>query len=116
MNELSDFNPVENTCIDYMHSLLEGVVKGLFRLWFGQDCVYSDKDDGKKKRNQFSLRQYIKQIDERLLKIKPPSFVPSAPRSVDLWNIWRAHEFLNFMLYYSLCVFYQIMDYEYYQL
>jgi hypothetical protein len=114
MNKLSNFNPVENICIDYMHSLLEGVIKGLFRLWFGQEYVYSDCN-GKKVRNKFSLRQYINQIDERLLKMKPPSFVPSAPRSVDLWGIWRAHEFLYFIIYYSLCVFHEIMNYEYYQ-
>ena len=116
MNKLKYFNPTESVCIDYMHSLLEGVIKGLFRLWFSPEYVYSEADDdGKKIRNNFSLRNYIKQIDQRLLKIKPPSFVPSAPRSIELWSIWRAHEFLYFMIYYSLCIFYQIMDYAYYQ-
>jgi hypothetical protein len=114
MNELNHFNPVENTCIDYMHSLLEGVVKGMFRLWFSPDFVFND-NFGRKKRNPFSMRQYIDQIDERLMKIKPPSFVPSAPRSVDLWNLWRAHEFLYFLIFYSLCVFHEIMEYDYYQ-
>jgi hypothetical protein len=56
-------SPVEGICVDYMHSLLEGVIKGLFPLWFGQEYVYSDCN-GKKVRNQFSLRQYINQIDE----------------------------------------------------
>ena len=116
MNELQSFNPIENTCIDYMHSVLEGVVKGMFRLWFSPDFVFTEPDDsGKKSRNAFSLRQYIDQIDDRLLKIKPPGFVPAAPRSVDLWCLWRAHEFLYFLIYYSLCVFHEIMDYDYYQ-
>ena len=99
-----------------MHTVLEGVVKGMFRLWFSPDFAFTKTNEReKKKRNLFSMRQYIDQIDDRLLKIKPPSFVPAAPRSIDSWSLWRAHEFLYFIIYYSLCVFHEIMEYEYYQ-
>ncbi len=119
MNELRYFNILtqfQSTCKDCMHTVLEGVVKGMFRLWFSPDFAFTKPNDSeKKKRNLFSMRQYIHQIDDRLLKIKPPSFVPAAPRSVDSWSLWRAHEFLYFIIFYSLCVFHEIMEYEYYQ-
>lgn len=67
---LKYYCPVNSTCIDYMHSVLEGVVKNFFKYWF--DSKYSSED--------FSLKDNIDEIDQRLLSIKPPSFVPTAPR------------------------------------
>lgn len=98
-----------------MHSVLLGVIKSFFRYWFGSDYTFQSNDSGKRKKNIFNLRQYIKQIDSRLLKIKPPSFVPVAPRSIETWPLWHAHEFFNFIIYYSLGVFHEIMESEYYQ-
>ena len=34
LNNLKYFNSVDSTCIDYMHSVLEGVIKSLFNYWF----------------------------------------------------------------------------------
>ena len=34
LSELSLYHPILNTNIDYMHSILEGVVKRFFRSWF----------------------------------------------------------------------------------
>jgi hypothetical protein len=83
-----------------MHSVLEGVVKTLFNLWFGQE----NHDMG------FSFRKYINLIDARLLNICPPKFVPTATRSIISWKMWRAHEYLSFLMYYSLPIFNDIMD------
>ena len=83
-----------------MHSVLEGVVKSLFNLWFGQE----NHD------MRFSLRKYISLIDARLLNICPPKFVPTATRSLISWKMWRAHEYLSFLMFYSLPIFNDIMD------
>jgi hypothetical protein len=79
------FNPVESTCIDYMHSVLEGVGKNFFKYWFELPS-----------NNKFSLKKYMKEIDIRLKSIRPSSFVPSAPRSIYDWSKWKAHDFLAF--------------------
>jgi hypothetical protein len=82
-----------------MHSLLEGVIKSMFYRWFDQ--VNS--------RMECSLRQQMQQIDKRIINIKPPKYVPTAPRSIYTWKQWRAHEYLSFILFYSLPVFIDMM-------
>ena len=37
LSYLEFFHPVTGTCVDYMHSALEGVVKSLFNLWFSPE-------------------------------------------------------------------------------
>jgi hypothetical protein len=82
LRDLSCFNPIMNTNIDYMHSILEGVMKRFFKIWF-EDNVEDNQ----------SLKCHMDEINSRLLKIRPPSFVPNAPREIYLWRLWRAHEF-----------------------
>ena len=53
----------------------------------------------------------MQEIDKRLLKIKPPKFIP---RSIYTHNLWRAHEFSTFILFYALPVFNGLMGIEYY--
>jgi hypothetical protein len=51
-----------STCIDYVHSVLEGVIKKLFTYWF--DSKYSSRC--------FSIRKFMQTIDDRILLIRPP--------------------------------------------
>ena len=97
---LEYFHPISGTCIDYMHSLLEGVVKSMFSKWFGQE------------NHQMicSLRNYMQQIDQRVINIRPPKYIPTTPRSIYSWKTWSAHEYLSFILYYALPVFVDIME------
>ena len=85
-----------------MHSVLEGVIKKFFNYWFGSK--YSSE--------QFSLRRNMQEIDQRLVAIRPPSFIPSAPRMIKDSANWRAKEYLSFILFYSLPLFYGIMPAE----
>ena len=87
-----------------MHSILEGVTKSFFKFWFTTE--YSDRT--------FSLVNYMREIDSRLLQIQPPQFVTNAPRRINTWNLWRAHEFLHFMLYYSLPVLFQLLPFRHF--
>ena len=86
-----------------MHSILEGVVKTFFKYWFESDI-----------RAEYSLKKYMREIDKRILTIRPPKFVPTTPRSIYLSNFWRAHEYLSFILYYALPVFRDIMHQKFY--
>lgn len=84
-----------------MHTIFHGVVKSLFDYWFSIG--------GKQ-----SLKLRLDENDRRLLSIRPPNFVNSPPRSIKEYKNWRAHEFMNFILYYSLIVFKDIMKPIYY--
>ncbi len=97
LSDLRYFSPLYSTNIDYMHSVLEGVVKRFFKYWF--DVPWSH-----------SLKSFTLEIDKRLMRIKPPSFVPITPRSIEQRNKWRANEYLDFLLYYCLPVFHGIME------
>lgn len=35
LSSLKHFHPISSHCIDYMRSVLEGVVKKIFKFWFG---------------------------------------------------------------------------------
>ena len=104
LNRLKYFNAVESTCIDYMHSVLEGVVKNFFNYWFNSkiSCEYS-------------LANKMQEIDKRLLKIKPPKYVPCTPRTIYSHNLWRAHEYSTFILFYALPVLNGLMEEKFYE-
>ena len=103
LSNLKYFKPTECTNIDYMHSILEGVVKRFFKFWFEVTVREEDPFD-------FSLKKHINEIDRRLLNIRIPSFIPTTPRSIRDYKLWRAKEFLSFLIYYSLPIFYDLMD------
>jgi len=103
LSVLKFFKPVSSTCIDYMHSLLEGVIKNFFKYWFCGEIG-----------DPYSLKKYMQEIDRRISRITPPKFVPSTPRSIYTHNVWRAHEYLSFVIYYALPVFREIMNSSYY--
>lgn len=100
LSYLAHFHPISGTCIDYMHTVLEGVVKSLFHKWFSQENHSKD----------YSLRKDMNLIDIRILSIRPPKFVPTTPRSIFSWKTWRAHEYLSFLVYYSIPLFHDIME------
>jgi len=57
----------------------------------------------------------MQEIDKKLLQIRPSKFVPSTPRSIYSHNLWGAHEYFSFFLYYALAVFKDVMSLDYYQ-
>jgi hypothetical protein len=104
LNYLKYYHPTKNTNNDYMHSILYGVVKLLFKYWFD-----------KSKKGPYSLRSKVKLIDAKLKRIRPPNFIPNHPRPIETtWHLWRCHEFLAFILYYALIVFKDLMPAAYF--
>jgi len=108
---LTHYHPTVNTNIDYMHSILYGVVKKLFFFWFEK---IEKKEIGKKKLD-FSLKNKMGVINEKLLRIRPPGYIQCYPRPLYTWNLWRCHEYLSFILFYALIVFKDIMTQQYYE-
>lgn len=96
-NYLPNFDIVRGVSVDYMHCVLLAVMKMLMTLWF----------DKSHRNEHFSISTKAKEVDERLLNIKPPKFLTSFPRSLTEVSHFKAAELKNFLLnYYSLpCLF-----------
>lgn len=67
------FDIVQGMSCDYMHSVLLGVCRILLRLWI----------DSKYHGEIWYLGTVVKQLDNRLCKIRPPSEIRRTPRSIE---------------------------------
>ena len=84
---------VDAVPVDYMHTVLLGIVKVLLTRWF--DASYH--------RKPFYLGRHAVNIDATLLKQRPPSEFTRRPRSIKSHlKYWKASELRNWLLYYSL--------------
>ncbi|XP_036140791.1 uncharacterized protein LOC118644940 [Monomorium pharaonis] len=92
------------TCVmpEYMHSILLGTVKQLFNLWFF-------------KRGTWNIKEYVEEIDNFLLNIRPPYFFNRMPRSVKLHAFFKASEYYNWILYYSIPTIVNCLPNKYFQ-
>lgn len=84
------FNP------DYMHSVLLGVVKRITERLLGTG-----------KRNKSKL---ICELNEKIKTIKVPYQLAQYPRPLSERHNWKAKEWENWLLYYSLPVFKGLID------
>jgi hypothetical protein len=91
--------------IDYMHAVLEGVAKRLLSTFL----------DSKYHNYRFYLGNVTKEIDRRMLAIKPPEEFRRSPRSVSTLKHWKASEFRAWLLFYSIPVLGDLLppDYSY---
>ena len=79
--------------IDYMHCVLEGVTKWLLETWVASTSHGF----------AYYLGRHVKQVDSELLCQRPPHEFSRAPRTiVQHRKFWKASEFRNWMLFYSL--------------
>ncbi|KAK3924213.1 Halomucin [Frankliniella fusca] len=83
---------IKCTAIDIMHGVFLGVCKMLMKLWFSS--TYSTMP--------WSIHHLTGILDEKLKKIKSPSFVQRAPRQLKDMKFWKASEYKLFLLYYSV--------------
>ncbi|KAK6492328.1 hypothetical protein HHUSO_G4649 [Huso huso] len=77
---------------DYMHCVLLGVTRQLTELWLqyaNEECYIGSPS-------------CLAVIDSRLLSIKPPQNMARLPRSVKDRKYWKASEWRNWLLFYSL--------------
>lgn len=84
---------VDSIPIDYMHSVLEGAVRRLMNLWF----------ESTSHTQPYYQRDYLNEIDNTLTNQHPPNEFSRMPRTIrNHLKFWKATEFRNWMLYYSL--------------
>lgn len=90
------------TCFvpEYMHSVLLGVVRQMIALWFT-------------KAGPWNIRKNSKDVDEFLLRTKPLNCFNRMPRRITVFQSWKASEFYNWCLFYSLPVLVQYLPHKY---
>ena len=90
--------------VDYMHTILEGVVKAFLCSWLNP--TYSDL--------RFYLGKVAKDIDRHLLRIKPPHEFRRSPRSICTEaGYWNASEYRAWLLFYSLPILVKFLPPDY---
>ena len=97
---------VDGTAVDYMHTVLLGVVRKLMHLWF----------DSSHSKELFSLSKHTADVDSKLENIKPPHTISRVPRGIkEHLKFWKANELRSWLFYYSIPTLYDIMDGMFFQ-
>lgn len=102
VSDIPFFDRAESVVADYMHQLLLGVVK-----YFLSKMLFE--------RGPWYIGDKIKEIDNFIKQIKVPDFVKRLPRGLEKFKMWKASEFRNFLLYYSLPIFKEFLPEEYFK-
>ncbi|XP_013380319.1 uncharacterized protein LOC106151541 [Lingula anatina] len=97
---------INGTAIDYMHTVLLGIVRRLLKLWF----------DPKFSSEPYSASRFVDIADKRLACIRPPYFIKRHPRSIkDHSQYWKASECRSWLFYYSVPVLFGVLQKEYFE-
>jgi len=90
---LPNFDIAKGFSPDMLHSCLLGCVRRHL------NCLF----DSKYKEKEFYLTQGFRNvISEKLLKLRPPSFITRLPRSLKYLKQWKGSEFMWWLILYSL--------------
>lgn len=104
LGKLKSYNLIKGTAIDYMHSVLIGVMRLLMVLWFSTEFS----------RQSFSMTKNAKEIDRRFQDICSPSST-RYPRSVASHRMFfKASEYRGLLIFYGPVVFRGIIATLYY--
>lgn len=97
---------IRGSAVDYMHCVLEGVMKLLLKLWFGSG--HSNET--------YCIANRISEVDNRLAEIKPPNNISRCPRSIENHSkYWKASELRSFLLFYGAVVLNGILPDAWYE-
>lgn len=101
--ELSHFDFINGFVPDVMHCVLLGVAKQFAHSWFAvRGKLYSLPEDS------------IKQVDSYLKSLKVPQQLTRLSRSIGDRKHWKAREWENWLLFYSLPVLLELPGFEEY--
>lgn len=99
---LQKFNLVDGIAIDYMHSVLLGVVKFMVSLWF----------DATNRGEKYHIASEH-QVNARMLQIKLPRFTTRTIRPIGEREKFKANEWRTFFLIYSVPVLWNVLPQPY---
>lgn len=90
--EIPHFDIIWSLDCDYMHCVLLGVCRQFCKLWF--DPSYHHEN--------FYMGRNIQLVDDLLTALKPTREISRTPRKMSDRKHWKAHEWLSWLLIYSL--------------
>nr|XP_033967044.1 uncharacterized protein LOC117467508 isoform X2 [Pseudochaenichthys georgianus] len=90
---------------DHMHTVHLGVVRQMASMWL----------DSENHEKPYYLGTKVTELDQRLLLIRPPCNVTRVPRSLQQRRFWKASEWQNWLLFYSIFVLKGILPQVFYQ-
>lgn len=107
------------TCVvpEYMHCVLLGGIRMFMTLHLGDlKKKKHDAQKTKKKRNPkcYYIGNHVDEINDLLLKFRPPNNFHRLPRSIYDYKSYKAYEYLNFVLYYSVPIYALFLQKEYF--
>ena len=102
---LNGFFIVDSFVFDYMHTLMLGITKAMFSLWF-------DKSNF---RQPWYVGKANCKVNQRLVSMTPPSEVQRNPRSLEERKFYKASEWTNTLLFYSYATLDGILETAYFQ-
>ncbi|XP_072141938.1 uncharacterized protein, partial [Dermacentor andersoni] len=108
---LPEFDLVHGQAVEYMHCILLGVTRQIADLWFdpsnsqeafylGNVCIMCVPFSCTKL--PAGSPSLVAKVDARLTTICPPDLITRLPRSLRERAFWKATEWRNWLLYYSL--------------
>lgn len=92
MTFFNNFDLTNGYSIDYMHNILLGITKHLIDLWFGEHRLTKGKAP--------ILPKDRILLSQRLIKLKPCSYITRKPRSLMERGKFKAIEYRNLLLFY----------------
>jgi len=90
---------------DHMHNVHLGVVRQMTSMWL----------DSEHHEEPFYIGNRVPELDKQLLRIKPPCNITRVPRSFQQRKFWKASEWQNWLLFYSIFVLKGILPHAFYQ-
>lgn len=102
---LPSFNLVYGFVIDYMHCVLLSVTRTMANLWLDSANHYQP----------YYICLSAGVVDNRLKSITPPSKVTRFPRPISQRSAWKANEWRNWLLFYSLPCLKGVRPKKYYE-
>lgn len=99
------YDYIYTTMVDDLHCVYLGVVKYTMRLFF--DFDYRNED--------WSLYLDFDTAEERFSEVCPPNFVHRLPRKIEDSAKWKGSELKNWLLAYSLAMYFNLLPYRYYE-
>ena len=97
------YDAIRTTVVDDLHCVYLGVVKTFITLWLSPK--YSDQS--------WSLIKMTQVINDRLQKVKPPSFVKRYPRNLTDHKFWKGQEFKTWLLAYCFPILIDLLESDY---
>ncbi|XP_049273652.1 uncharacterized protein LOC125759283 [Rhipicephalus sanguineus] len=104
---LKGLDLVNGYSVEYMHCVLQGVSRQL------TETILSSSNSGQ--RFYSGAPSTLTEIDVRLLSIKPPHCITRLPRSIQERSHWKASEWRQWLLFYSLPCLAGILHQDYWR-